>query len=126
MGEICRSTWCIFTIRRGMCWSFANIRIGRRGEFRPIPLFAKRLSMRWRADLFIYVGAGLIISKQMLSEVFPGALGGVGGVFAECVTRAGEIDHIKAFVGLDEGIDQAKGVGGVNVVIGFAVNQEEM
>src|SRR5215472_4082308 len=84
------------------------------------------LSSDRRLGLLINVGAGLVIAQKMLREVFPGPLSGVGGVFAKRMAGSWEVNHVETFTGFDQGVDQAQGVGRVDVVVGFAVNEQQV
>lgn len=62
------------------------------------------------------------ITEEMISKEVPHSLGEVGLHGAKAVTLAGEDEHVEAFVGFHQGIDETHGVGGVNVVIDLAMH----
>src|SRR5262245_49684042 len=62
----------------------------------------------------------------MLSEVLPHALIEIGLHRAEAVGLAGRDQEVKALVGFDQCVHHANGVGGMDVVIHIAMNQEQM
>ena len=68
----------------------------------------------------------LIVVQQVLGEKFIHPLRHVRLVTTETVTRAGQIQHIKSLVGCNQGIDQTECIGGVDIVVRFAMDQKQV
>ncbi len=67
-----------------------------------------------------------MVTQEVLGEELPLALGEVARVLTVSVTFAGDDQHVEALVGFDEGVDQAHGAGGVDVVVHVSVHQEQV
>ena len=75
--------------------------------------------------LYIYL-ALLCFAKQVLAEEVGHFPEEVFVHSLEAVALAGEYKHLKAFVGADESIHYACGVGRVNVVVHVACHQQQV
>src|ERR1700722_8939354 len=60
------------------------------------------------------VGSARAVIQQMLREVLPHSLGEVRLIVRVAVGLARHDEEVEAFVGLDQGIDQANRVGGMD------------
>ena len=76
------------------------------------------------ATLFQFVPAGGIYAQEVLDEEVGAFV--FAEVFAHGVVGAGDEDELEVLVGLDEGVDDLVGGGGIDVVVLFADEEHEL
>ena len=69
-------------------------------------------------------GLGCLVDEVLCEEVEEAPVEVFVHV-AEAMTLGGEHEHVKAFVGVDEGMNNTLGITRVNVVVDVAVNEHE-